>query len=165
MNFAIWEFWGMHQFLCKMVRWYNELIFPQRSFHGIEHRDIQKTKEKRHTILDYLFERFISSKWMVIRYQIQIEKIRIYFPTPGVEPGPAGWKPAILAVRPRGIVVHSTLFTSDLIPIYTGFLNVNCVLFIFSILRQLVRGTKRIKPKLASSVSDTFKILSCMLWY
>ena len=24
-------------------------------------------------------------------------------PTPGVEPGPAGWEPAILAVRPRGI--------------------------------------------------------------
>ena len=24
-------------------------------------------------------------------------------PIPGVEPGPAGWKPAILAVRPYGI--------------------------------------------------------------
>ena len=22
--------------------------------------------------------------------------------TPGIEPGPAGWKPAILAIRPRG---------------------------------------------------------------
>ena len=29
--------------------------------------------------------------------------IKTFFPTPGVEPGPAGWKPAILAVRPRGI--------------------------------------------------------------
>ena len=29
-----------------------------------------------------------------------------FFPTPGVEPGPAGWKPAILAVRPRGIDVN-----------------------------------------------------------
>ena len=26
------------------------------------------------------------------------------FPTPGVEPGPSGWKPDILAVRPRGIL-------------------------------------------------------------
>ena len=25
-------------------------------------------------------------------------------PTPGVEPGPSGWKPDILAVRPRGII-------------------------------------------------------------
>ena len=24
-------------------------------------------------------------------------------PTPGVEPGPSGWKPDILAVRPRGM--------------------------------------------------------------
>ncbi len=27
------------------------------------------------------------------------------FPTPGVEPGPAGWKPAILTVIPRGNVI------------------------------------------------------------
>jgi hypothetical protein len=26
-----------------------------------------------------------------------------HIPTPGVEPGPVGWKPAILTVRPRGI--------------------------------------------------------------
>jgi hypothetical protein len=26
------------------------------------------------------------------------------FPIPGVEPGPAGWKPAILAVRPYGMI-------------------------------------------------------------
>ena len=25
-------------------------------------------------------------------------------PTPGIEPGPPGWKPGILAIRPRGIV-------------------------------------------------------------
>ena len=24
-------------------------------------------------------------------------------PTPGIEPGPPGWKPGILAIRPRGI--------------------------------------------------------------
>ena len=35
--------------------------------------------------------------------QCQFLVIRILFPTPGVEPGPAGWKPAILAVRPRGM--------------------------------------------------------------
>ncbi len=29
---------------------------------------------------------------------------QVKFPTPGVEPGPAGWKPAILTVRPRGII-------------------------------------------------------------
>lgn len=28
-------------------------------------------------------------------------------PTPGVEPGPPGWKPGILAVRPRGILFPS----------------------------------------------------------
>ena len=28
-------------------------------------------------------------------------------PTPGVEPGPPGWKPDILAVRPRGIMFPS----------------------------------------------------------
>ena len=28
-------------------------------------------------------------------------------PTPGVEPGPSGWKPDILAVRPRGILFPS----------------------------------------------------------
>lgn len=28
-------------------------------------------------------------------------------PTPGVEPGPSGWKPDILAVRPRGIMFPS----------------------------------------------------------
>ena len=27
-----------------------------------------------------------------------------YTPTPGIEPGPPGWKPGILAIRPRGIV-------------------------------------------------------------
>ena len=33
-----------------------------------------------------------------------LDKVRkSNFPTPGVEPGPIGWKPAILAVRPRGI--------------------------------------------------------------
>ena len=31
---------------------------------------------------------------------------------PGIEPGPAGWKPAILAIRPHG----STLFPPGLEP-------------------------------------------------
>ena len=41
---------------------------------------------------------------------------RNFVPTPGVEPGPAGWKPAILAVRPRGIDVTLTGF----VDIYMG---------------------------------------------
>ena len=35
---------------------------------------------------------------------------KIVFPTPGVEPGPAGWKPAILAVRPRGISILCSIY-------------------------------------------------------
>ena len=38
-----------------------------------------------------------------IKYKYGLQEKNIEFPTPGVEPGPAGWKPAILAVRPRGI--------------------------------------------------------------
>ena len=34
-------------------------------------------------------------------------QIKRWFPTPGVEPGPSGWKPDILAVRPRGIMFPS----------------------------------------------------------
>ena len=39
-------------------------------------------------------------------------------PTPGVEPGPPGWKPGILAVRLRGILMdrdfrHSLLLKHD----------------------------------------------------
>ena len=36
-----------------------------------------------------------------------IDKEAKWFPTPGVEPGPPGWKPDILAVRPRGILFPS----------------------------------------------------------
>ena len=28
-----------------------------------------------------------------------------FSPTPGIEPGPPGWKPGILAIRPRGILL------------------------------------------------------------
>ena len=31
-------------------------------------------------------------------------------PTPGIEPGPPGWKPGILAIRPRGMSYHSIVF-------------------------------------------------------
>ena len=31
-------------------------------------------------------------------------------PTPGIEPGPPGWKPGILAIRPRGIAYFSFEF-------------------------------------------------------
>ena len=27
-------------------------------------------------------------------------------PTPGIEPGPPGWKPGILAIRPRGNAIN-----------------------------------------------------------
>ena len=36
-------------------------------------------------------------------------------PTPGVEPGPPGWKPDILAVRPRGTHVFARARTGDLL--------------------------------------------------
>ena len=34
-----------------------------------------------------------------------MEEKKLDIPTPGVEPGPAGWEPAILTVRPRGMYV------------------------------------------------------------
>ena len=34
------------------------------------------------------------------------------FPSPGVEPGPCGWKPQILTARPTG-TVHSSILNSD----------------------------------------------------
>ncbi len=55
-------------------------------------------------------------KWVISRTEVCIilfnQKIIVSklsknmkkdFPIPGVEPGPAGWKPAILAVRPYGM--------------------------------------------------------------
>ena len=37
-----------------------------------------------------------------------------YSPTPGIEPGPPGWKPGILAIRPRGIDEDLTEKTRNL---------------------------------------------------
>ena len=34
---------------------------------------------------------------------LEREKAKSCPPTPGIEPGPPGWKPGILAIRPRGI--------------------------------------------------------------
>ena len=44
----------------------------------------------------------------VILLLLMSQKLNKYFllkivPTPGVEPGPSGWKPDILTVRPRGM--------------------------------------------------------------
>ena len=36
--------------------------------------------------------------------QCSKEEKEKWIPTPGVEPGPPGWKPDILAVRPRGSI-------------------------------------------------------------
>ena len=35
--------------------------------------------------------------------EFEKEKKKVFSPTPGIEPGPPGWKPGILAIRPRGI--------------------------------------------------------------
>ena len=32
---------------------------------------------------------------------------KFYSPAPGIKPGPPGWKPGILAIRPRGITEES----------------------------------------------------------
>ncbi len=37
----------------------------------------------------------------ILANRMEIQK---KIPIPGVEPGPAGWKPAILAVRPYGMI-------------------------------------------------------------
>ena len=50
-----------------------------------------------------------------IAFQNQnINEEKNYFPTPGIEPGPPGWKPGILAIRPRGINVSARARTGDL---------------------------------------------------
>ena len=35
-------------------------------------------------------------------------------PTPGIEPGPPGWKPGILAIRPRGIAKKQGAWLANL---------------------------------------------------
>ena len=47
----------------------------------------------------------IKSNWLFFKKDQLIRHENNYenkSPTPGIEPGPAGWKPAILAIRPRG---------------------------------------------------------------
>ena len=50
----------------------------------------------------------IKSNWLYF-YLFFLDcssKKKIRSPTPEIEPRPAGWKPAILAIRPRGIVLN-----------------------------------------------------------
>ena len=54
--------------------------------------------------------------------QIKQGKSQNKFPTPGVEPGPPGWKPDILAVRPRGTAVSSFQKTSHVLQQMCSFL-------------------------------------------
>ena len=42
-------------------------------------------------------------------------------PTPGIEPGPLGWKPSILAIRPRGILVTNKFFVVNKFTFYVFF--------------------------------------------
>ena len=57
----------------------------------------------------------IKSNWLYFKKN-SVDNMKITLknnsPTPGIEPGPAGWKPAILAIRPReilGVVGSKTL--------------------------------------------------------
>ena len=45
-----------------------------------------------------------------------------YSPTPGIEPGPPGWKPGILAIRPRGIDENIVVFRKYLLSVFSIFL-------------------------------------------
>ena len=47
----------------------------------------------------------LKKKNQLIKHENNLKKLMS--PTPGIEPGPARWKPAILAIRPRGILVES----------------------------------------------------------
>ena len=62
-----------------------------------------------------------SPQTFMLNWVVGLEYVQIYlfyikiFPTPGVEPGPPGWKPDILAVRPRGNHVFARDRTGDLL--------------------------------------------------
>ena len=45
----------------------------------------------------YIFK-FIAEKLISVKKDCKKRS-----PTPGIEPGPPGWKPGILAIRPRGM--------------------------------------------------------------
>ena len=63
---------------------------------------------------------FVSS--IPTKAQVKQGKSQNKFPTPGVEPGPPGWKPDILAVRPRGIAVLSIQNNSHVLQQMCSFL-------------------------------------------
>ena len=48
----------------------------------------------------YIFK-FIAEKLISVK-----KDCKKCSPTPGIEPGPPGWKPGILAIRPRGIDIN-----------------------------------------------------------
>ena len=39
----------------------------------------------------------------LLHYERGLIEKKSFSPTPGIEPGPPGWKPGILAIRPRGM--------------------------------------------------------------
>ena len=47
------------------------------------------------------------TKWCNFQTKKKMAFSNKIIPTPGVEPGPPGWKPDILAVRPRGMMFLS----------------------------------------------------------
>ena len=80
------------------------------------------------------------------------------FPMPGIEPGPAGWKPAILATRPHGKVrnnwvlgctywkPHSLLLREEL---YTGLLKLQ-----FAVFRTLLDSSRSLRTDLQREVAE-----------
>ena len=67
-------------------------------------------------LFNILSETLILSKLIVQHFLMAEKKGRTkILPTPGVEPGPSGWKPDILAVRPYGIIVSVRDRTGDLL--------------------------------------------------
>ena len=51
----------------------------------------------------YLLDSKYIFKFIFV-FQSKKKDYKKFSPTPGIEPGPPGWKPGILAIRPRGIV-------------------------------------------------------------
>ena len=41
--------------------------------------------------------------WLTYFIMKELKRKKSFSPTPGIEPGPPGWKPGILAIRPRGM--------------------------------------------------------------
>ena len=44
--------------------------------------------------------------WLTYFIMKELKRQKSFSPTPGIEPGPPGWKPGILAIRPRGMSLY-----------------------------------------------------------